>query len=180
MGEYKEKIEKQLWIMLCSSKINIGDKHAYRKMFEPIFKIRHKEAVKLVEARLWVKLYSLTREIKDPIELRSQLLSLTKFNIGEVTEHIWKIMQVSVTKTCDERSFRKLYEPLFKIDSKKALKVFDDHLWAALYSLTEKINDPEEMAKQFKPLVQIDVKRAAEIIKDLDPDKHQFLQYYKK
>ncbi len=180
MGEYQEKVEKQLWTMLCSSKIDIGNKEAYRRVFKPIFKIKHKEAVKLVEAPLWSKLYSLTKEIRDPKELRSQFISLTKFNVGEVTEQIWNIMHLSVTKTCDERTFKELYKPLFKIDTKRAVKFFDDHLWVALYSITQKISDPEEMGKKLKSLVQLDVKRAAELIKEIDPEKHQFLQYYKR
>jgi hypothetical protein len=180
MGEYQEKVEKQLWNMLCSSKIDIGSKEAFRRVFEPIFKIKHKEAVKLVEAPLWSKLYSITRETRDPKELRSQFISLTKFNVGEVTEQIWNIMHLSVTKPCDERAFKEIFGPLFKIDSKRTIKQFDDHLWSALYSIIKKIHDPEEMGKKLKILVQINVKRAAEIIKEIDPEKHQFLQYYKR
>ena len=179
MGEYKEKIEKQLWIMLCSSKLNIGDKETYREKFEPIFKIKSKEAIKLVEAPLWSKLYSLTKEIRNPNELRTQFEAIAKVDTGQIKDHIWKIMHFSVTDTCDKRTFRDNFEPLFRIDSKKAVKLFEDHLWTTLYSMTKKISDPEELSKQFEPIVQIDVKRAAEAIKEVDPEKYQFLQLYK-
>ncbi len=180
MGEYQEKVEKQLWIMLCSSKIDVGTKEAYRRRLEPIFKIKSKNAVKLIAAPLWAKLYSITREIRNPKELRAQFGALTNIDTGQVKEHIWKIMLLSVTDTCNERTFREYYEPLFKINSKKAVIVFADHLWTAFYSKTKKIQDPKELGEQFKPFVQIDVKRAAEAIKEVDPEKYQFLQYYRK
>lgn len=180
MGEYQEKIEKQLWIMLCSSRLEIDNKQAYRKTLEPIFKIKSKEAVKLVETPLWSKLFSITRDVRDPNELRKQLETLAKIDPGQAIEHFWKIMKVTVTETCDERSFRKYFEPIFKINSKKAVILFEDHLWTSLYAMTKKIQDPKELSKKFEPLVQIDVNRAAEMIKDVDPEKYQFLQLYKK
>jgi hypothetical protein len=179
MGEYKEKIENQFWIMLCSSISDIGNKEAYRKKLEPVFKIKSKKAIKLVEAPLWSKLYSLTKEIKNPNELKTEFEAIVKIDTGKVKEHIWDILIFSGTDTRDVQSFRENFEPLFKIDSKKAVDLFKDHLWATLYSVTKKIQDPQKLSEKFEPIVQIDINRAAEAIKEVDPEKYQFLQLYK-
>ncbi len=165
--------------MLCSPKSEISDKEAFRDKLEPVFKIKSKEAIKLLEKPLWSKLYSLTREIKNPDELRKQLEQIAKIDTGRVREHIWKILIFSMSDTCDEETFRENFEPLFKIDSEKAVSLVEDHLWTILYSLSKKIQDPEELSKKFEQILQIDVNRAAEAIKEVDPEKHKFLQLYK-
>jgi len=179
MGEYKEKIKKHFWMLACSSTSKIGDEEAYREKFEPVFKINSKEAIKLVEDPLWSTLYSLTREIQDPNELRKQLGPVVQIEVGIVREHIWKLLIFSVSETCDENTFRENFEPLFRINSKEAVNLVEGHLWTALYSLTRKIQDPKELRKQLEPIVQIDVKRAAEVIKEDNPEKYKFLQIYK-
>ena len=57
--------------------------------------------------------------------------------------------------------------------------LFKDRLWTALYKMTKKTQDPKELGRKFEPIVQVDVNRAAEAIKEVDPEKYKFLQYYK-
>jgi len=179
MGEYEEKITKHFWILICSSVDNISDVKAYREKFEPLFKIKTDNAIKLVENRLWSVIYSLTRKTHDPDVLNKQLGTIIKIDTGKVKENIWKMIILSVSESCDETTFREHFEPIFKIDSKKAIVLVEDHLWAALYSLTKKIQDPDELSKKVDPLAQLDINLAAEMIKEDNPEKHKFLQIYK-
>ncbi|MHA2223781.1 MAG: hypothetical protein ACXAC8_01035 [Candidatus Hodarchaeales archaeon] len=179
MGEYKEKIKAHFWMLVCSSVNKIGNEEAYREKYEPVFKINSKEAIKLIEGSLWSRLYSFTREIQDPNELRKQLEPVVQIEVGVVREHIWKLLISSVSGTSDENTFRENFEPMFRINSKEAVNLVEGHLWTALYSLTRKIQDPKELRKQLESIVQIDVKRAAEAIKEDNPEKFKFLQIYK-
>ena len=179
MGEYQEKITKHFWMLVCSSIDEISDVKAYKEYFEPVFKIKTENAIKLVENRLWSALYSLTRKIQDPEELSKKLGSIVKIDTGKVKENIWKLIILSVSESCDESTYREHFEPIFKIDSKKAIILVEDHLWGAFYSLTKKIQDPDELSKKFEPLAQLDIDRAAEAIKEDNPEKHKFLQIYK-
>ncbi len=179
MGEYEEKITKHFWMLVCSSLDEIGDMRAYKEKIEPVFKIRTDKAIKLVENRLWSVLYSLTRKTQDPELLHKELGAIVQIDTGKVREQVWKLLILSVGGNCDEDAFRELFEPIFKIDSKKAIVLVEDHLWTAFYSLTKKIQDPEELSKRFEPLVQIDTNRAAEAIKQINPEKYKFLQIYK-
>ena len=165
--------------MLCSSKFKIANQKDYRKTFEPIFKIKAKGAVKLVETPLWSKLYSWTRDASDPEELRKRFDPISRIDTGKIKEHIWKILLFSVTDKFTERTFREHFEPIFKIDSKRAVKLFEDHLWSKLYAMSKRTQDPKDLRQQFESIVQIDVNRAAEAIKKVDPEKYKFLQYYK-
>jgi hypothetical protein len=179
MGEYREKIEKNFWMMLCSSKIEIAGQEEYRRKFEPVFKIKADGAVKLIVTPLWSRLFSWTRSTSDPKELRKKFETVSKIDTGKVKEHIWKILLFSVSDKFNESTFREYFEPIINIDSKKAVKLFEDDLWTKLYALSKKTQDPKELSKQFEPIAQIDVKRAAEAIKEVDPEKYKFLQYYK-
>ena len=179
MGEYQDKVEKHFWMMLCSSLNEIGNKEAFKEKLEPVFKIKSKEAIKLVEDPLWTKLYSVTREIRNPVELKKKLEPIVKIDTGRVRDNIWHLLILAVSDSCDKKTFREIFEPLFRIDTRGAVKLVEDHLWAILYSMTRKTQDPKELNKQFKPLVQIDVKRAAEAIKEVNPEKYEFLQLYK-
>ncbi|MHA1236414.1 MAG: hypothetical protein ACTSQ9_01995 [Candidatus Hodarchaeales archaeon] len=179
MGEYEEKITKHFWMSVCSSINETSDVKAYKEKFEPVFKIKTDKAILLVEDRLWSVLFSLTRKITDPDVLHKQLGSIVKIDTGKVRENIWKLLILSMSGSCDENTFREHFEPIFKIDIKKAILLVEDHLWAALYSLTKKIQDPDELSRQFKPLAQLNINRAAETIKEDNPEKHKFLQIYK-
>lgn len=179
MGEYKEKIKKHFWMLVCDSVSKIDNEETYREKYEPVFKINSKEAVKLVENPLWSELYSLTKKIQDPDELRKELEPVVQIDLGKVREHIWKLLIFSVSETNDENAFRENFEPLFKINSKEAVNFVEDHLWRALYSLTKKIQEPKELRKELESIVQIDVKLAAETIKEDNPEKYEFLQIYK-
>jgi hypothetical protein len=179
MGEYKEKVRKHFWMLIASSMDEIGSEEAFREKLEPVFKIRSDNAIKLVEDRLWTVLYSLTRRIKDPDELHKDLGSVVQIDSGKVKSNIWKLIILAVGENCDQKSFREHFEPIFKINTKKAVELVDDHLWAAFYSFTRKTKDPDELNKRFQPLVQIDVNRAAEAIKQINPEKYKFLQIYK-
>ena len=179
MGEYQEKITKHFWMLVCSSIDEISDVKAYKEYFEPVFKIKTDNAIKLVENRLWSALYSLTRKIQDPEELSKKLGSIVKIDTGKVKDNIWNLLILVVGGSCEENTFREHFEPIFKIDSKKALILVEDQLWSALYSLTKKNQDPEELSKRFEPLVQLDINGAAEAIKEIDPEKHKFLQIYR-
>ena len=179
MGEYREKIEKNFWLMLCSSKIKIAGQEEYRRKIEPVFKIKEKGAIKLVDTALWSKLFSWTRNASDPLDLRKKFETVSKIDTGKVKEHIWKILLFSVSDKFNESSFREHFEPIIKIDPKKAVKLLEDDLWTKLYAMSKNTQDPNELSQQFEPIVQIDVKRAAEAIKEVDPEKYKFLQYYK-
>ncbi len=179
MGDYKEKIQKHFWMLVCSSISKMDDKETYREKYEPVFKIKSKEAFKLVEDPFWSTLYSLTRDIQDPNELRKQLEPVVQIDVGKVREHIWKLLIFSAGETCNKNTFRENFEPIFKINSNEAVNLVADHLWTALYSLTRKIQEPKELMKELEPIVQIDVKRAAETIKEDNPEKYEFLQIYK-
>jgi hypothetical protein len=179
MGEYQEKITKHFWMLICSSLDEIGDMKAYKEKLEPVFKIKTEEAIKLVENQLWSALYSLTRNAQDPDVLHEKLGSIVQIDTGKVREQVWKLLILSVSGNCDEDTFRELFEPIFKIDSRKAIDLVENHLWTAFYSLTKKIQDPDELSKRFEPLVQIDTNRAAEAIKQINPEKYKFLQIYK-
>jgi len=179
MGEYQEKIKKHFWMLVCDSVSNIDDEKVYREKYDQVFKINSKEAVKLVEDPLWSKLYSLTREIQDPNELRNQLEPVVQIDVGKVKEHIWNLLILTASETCDKHTFRENFEPLFKIKSKEAVSFVENHLWRKLFSLTKKIPEPKELRKELEPIVQIDIKRAAEVIKEDNPEKYKFLQIYK-
>ena len=179
MGEYQEKITKHFWMLFCSSINEISDVKAYKEKFEPVFKIKTDKAIVLVEDRLWSVLYSLTRKITDPDVLNKKLGSIIKIDTGKVRDDIWKLLILSVSGSCDENTFREHFEPIFKINTKKAISLVEDHLWTALYSLTKKIQDPEELSKRFETLAQLDINRAAEVIKQINPEKYKFLQIYK-
>ncbi len=165
--------------MVCSSNSAIGSKEVYRQKFEPVFKIKAKEAIKLVEEPLWSKLYSLTREIKDPNELKKRIDPVVQIDVGKVRENIWKLLIFMVNDNYSEKSFRENFEPLFRINSKRAVKLVENRIWKILYSLTNKTKDPEELKTKIERIVQVDVKRAAEAIKEVDPEKYEFLQLYK-
>ncbi len=179
MGEYKEKVRKHFWMLVCSSIDEISSEEAFRQKLEPVFKIRPDKAIKLVEDRFWSVLYSLTRQIKDPDALHKELGAIVQIDTGKVKEHIWKLLVLAVSESCDKNAFREHFEPIFKINTQKAVELVDDHLWTAFYSLTKKTKDPDELNKRFEPLVQIDVNRAAEAIKEINPEKYKFLQIYK-
>ena len=179
MGEYKTKVRKHFWMLICSSIDEISSEEAFREKLEPVFKIRSDKAIKLVEDRLWTVLFSLTRQIKDPIELHKELGSVVQIDSGKVKDNIWKLIILAVGENCDQKSFREHFEPLFKINNQKAVELVDDHLWRAFYSLTKKTKDPDELNQRFEKFVQIDINRAAEAIKKINPEKHKFLQIYK-
>ena len=179
MGEYKKKVRKHFWMLVCASIDEISSVEAYREKFEPVFKIRSDKAIKLVEDRLWSELYSIIRKTKDPDELHKELGSIVQINTGKMKNHIWKLLILTVSESCDQKAFREHFEPVFKINTRKAVDIVDDHLWKAFYAFTKKTKDPEELNERFEPLIQIDVKRAAEAIKQIDPEKHKFLQIYK-
>ena len=176
MGEYQDKIKKHFWILVCSSVSEIGDEEAYRKMYEPIYKIKPENAIKLVEDQFWSTLYVLARKIRDPNELRAQLEPVVQLEVKKVREHIWKLLTFFLSETCDESTFREALEPLVKVNSKEAVKLVEDHLWKTLYSLARKNQDPKELRLQLEPIVEIDVKRAADAIKEDNPEKYKFLQ----
>jgi hypothetical protein len=179
MGEYQEKIQKHFWMLVCDSIGDIADETAYREKYDPVFKINSKEAVDQLADPLWAKLYSLTKQFHDPNELRAQLDPVVQIDMGKVKDHIWSLLILVASETCDQHIFRENFEPLFRIKSKEAVGLVENHLWRKLYSLTKKISEPNELSQELEPLVQIDVKRAAEAIKEANPEKYKFLQVYK-
>jgi hypothetical protein len=179
LGEYKEKIKKHFWMLVSSTIDEIRSVKAYREKFEPVFKIKSNKVIKLVEDPLWSKVYSLTRNNKDPDVLRKNLGPIVQIDIGKARDHIWHLLIFSVSDPCDERTFREHFEPIFRFNAKKAIKLVEDHLWSTLYSLTKETQDPEELNKLFEPLLKIDVKKAAEAIKEVNPEKYKFLQIFK-
>ena len=76
MGEYKEKIKKHFWMLVCSTISEVDNKEVYREKYEPVFKIKSKEAFKLVEDAFWTTLYSLIRKMRSySISLFAQIVS---------------------------------------------------------------------------------------------------------
>jgi hypothetical protein len=179
MGEYKEKIKKHFWMLVCSSSGKTDNKEVFRETYEPIFKIKSKEAFKLVEDPFWTTLYSLIQEIKDPVELRKQLDPVVQLDVGKIRDHIWQLFIFTASGTCDKNTFRENFEPILKINSKEAVNLVVDHLWTALYSMTRTVKEPKELGRKLEPFIQIDVKCAAEAIKEDNPDKYEFLQVFK-
>ncbi|MFX1507813.1 MAG: hypothetical protein ACFFDC_17125 [Promethearchaeota archaeon] len=179
MGEYQEKIKKHFMMLVCSSVSEIDDAKAYRKKYEAAFKIKSKEAFKLVEDHFWSRLYSIIKETRDPDELRKQLESVAQIDVGKVRNHIWQLLLFSVSENRDKNTFRENYEPMFKINPKEAVNLVGDHVWTMIFAKTRKIREPTDLEQELESMVQIDVKQAAEIIKEDNPEKFKFLQAYK-
>ncbi len=179
MGKYKEKVREHFWLFVCRTMGNIKDEHSFKKNFEPVFKINTKEAFTLIEDHVWTIIYSSISEARNPVDLKRELEAVLQFDIGKTKEHLWKILLFSVSKSRGEETFRELFEPILRINSKEAYKLGKDRVWSILFSIARKLKEPKELSEKLHPLVEIEVKPAAQMIKEDNPEKYKMLLIYK-
>ncbi len=186
MGQFKEKIKEHFWMLVSSSVSDVGgegdriqDENAFKDKFQSAFIVNAKEAMNLVDNHIWKIIYSDVCQSQDPNELMKKLNVIFQVDVGKLKEHIWNILLFSVSKTRDEKTFRQIFEPIFKINPKEAIKLVEDHLWKIVYSEVCQIQDSNELRKKLDPIIDIDTKNAAEIIKRDRPEKYELLLVYK-
>lgn len=175
MGKYDEKIQLHFWKLMHTSAKNIGSLDEFKETYEPILKVKVRDAWETVEDKFWVELFKLIQETKDPVKLNERLNSMISLNMNKVKENFWNLFVISAGSGFNQNSFRENYEQIFKINLLQAWELVNDHFWSKIQAITKKAMDAKDLYMKLDPMVKIDIKNAAEAIKADDPDKYDLL-----
>ena len=75
----------------------------------------------------------------------------------KVREHFWMLVCRSMGSMKDEHTFKKTFEPIFKINTKETFKLIEDHVWSILYSSISEARNPADLKRELESVIQFDI-----------------------
>jgi len=75
----------------------------------------------------------------------------------KVREHFWMLVCRSMDNMKDAHTFKKTFEPIFKINTKEAFKLIEDHVWSILYSSISEARNSIDLKRELESVLQFDI-----------------------
>ncbi|WP_455140949.1 hypothetical protein [Candidatus Hodarchaeum mangrovi] len=175
MGQFKEKVAEHFYLYIFTSKKEIENPKGFKDRYEPIFKIKENEALKLLLDKIWTKLYNNLIKFDDPDHLKKHIELIAKFDVDKIKKDPFSFIFFTLKGIQSEKTFREYYEPIIRFNSKEIVKYMEKDLWQILYDLSRQAKDRDDMIKHLSPLINLDINRALEMIKSVNPEKHELL-----